>query len=1831
MKRILFVFAILSAVLFHACASRQKVSNAAFGKYVSGFTSGKVNADEEIKIELTQAIIDSMKLEKTDTAALKKCVSISPSIKGRFYWKNEKTIAFKPESRYADGLKYHVELKLNKLADVPSDFKTFDFFFDTEHEKFEVSPNSLSAYDAYNIEWQYYEVVVRTNIQLSKDSILSCFTANQNGHKLPVRCIDNGSRSYRIIADSIRRGDAPTEILLKWNTEKIGGDISGEKLVQVKALGDYTVTAMEVKDDGDQKLKITFTDPILTNQNFDGLIIVEDAAKMQFSVSGNVVTVFLPERVEGSKKITINKGLLNFRNHKMKESTSGVVEFQGPRPALRVNKKGSILPNSQGLLFPFESIGIHSVDVRIIKIKEEDIHQFLQVNELDGYDEMSRVGKIVIEKTINLIADTVTPQNQWTTHILDLGKLISPEPGSIYRVCIRYKKKYTFLDCRNQANDSDNEYLYQSESAKDTDWSEYGWHGEGFDGYNTWRNDDEDPCSDYYYRGGAISKNILASDIGVIYQEQADKTGRIVTTNLLTGAALPNTEVSLYAYTQEKIAEGTTDEQGMLQLSLSQKPFLLVARKEKQRAYLKLTNANTLSVSKFNVEGQDQSNGLKGFLYAERGVWRPGDSVYLHLALNDQSSPLPDKHPIHFELQDPEGKTIFKRTTTEHLGHIYPLYFQTSDNAPMGVYTAKVTVGNAVFYKNMLLEFIVPNRMKLLTNVDDKILTAKDSVVEVKVNWLNGAIGKGLKTQASMSLKPDWSYFTKYNEYSFIAPYNQNFRSSFELKEATTDDSGVARFTQPRLQLSDAPGIVSVSYILKAYEQGGGFSNDKATATLSVFDSYIGLKMPDGDAYSGSLDYAKQYSFPYVVVNKDQQKVNGHQLQLKIYEMQYQRWYEADRNDVTSFRTHNAKICVRDTTWVAATGEGSFKFGDIGKQYGRYMIVLKDLASGHETGALVTFDNPYWDRNSNEDADFESIVQLSTDKKKYKAGDAIQLTIPGVDNAKVLVNIESDSKILQQFWVDGNTTRKPISIKTTADMAPGIYIHATVLQPHHYTKDGAPIRQYGIIPVQIDNPEAKLEPVISIKKEVRPDVNNTITISEQQGKEMYYSLVLVDEGLLDLTHFKTPDIWQYMNAQRSLKIKTWDMYNQVIGAYSGKIQNVFSIGGDGGYEETEPTKANRFKPAIINLGVFHLTKGGKQQHQFNVPNYFGSMKAFVVAYNKDASGSASQSFFVRKPIMLLTSAPRMMSAMENYQIPVTIFNTEKKARKVAVTLTAKGLAGFNYCDKQTIAFNSDGDAVVNFGLSLPEETGILNMEIVAADGAEKSTERLEIQVKPTQPIRNHTTEQMIKPGGSYTFDLTAKGIKGTYSANLNISDRQHFDFDNQLRYLIQYPHGCVEQITSAAFAQLMLSDVQDINEEQAAEIHTNVTSVIKRLSQYQTYNGGFAYWPYHQDVNDYASVYVLHFLVKAKAKGFVIPQYLFENAVNYQKELAHKYQQSESNRYSYQEPELAQAYRLYLLAEVNMGNLAAMNKFKESNLKDELSKALLAKAYAKMGKSETATSITKNLKWDATGKDDNGYFRSPLRNNSLMLIALQQIGNTVTNEQIANNIINAVATQWNSTLATSLALVSLSDYFGNGNNSPVTFSFNGKSQTMKKHSMKMNLGKNNTGKVSLQNTSKRNIYVVANEYYSSKNQNEPLVNNGMKLKITYVDAQRKSMDVNSLLHGANFNAKIEVSNTTDKAMQQVALEYYIANGWQIISNRYADDASLNSSSTADFTDFRDDRANYFFNLTANETKTFYVTLNASYKGKFYQPIAQCYPMYNERYKAQVAGKWVEVK
>jgi uncharacterized protein YfaS (alpha-2-macroglobulin family) len=389
----------------------------------------------------------------------------------------------------------------------------------------------------------------------------------------------------------------------------------------------------------------------------------------------------------------------------------------------------------------------------------------------------------------------------------------------------------------------------------------------------------------------------------------------------------------------------------------------------------------------------------------------------------------------------------------------------------------------------------------------------------------------------------------------------------------------------------------------------------------------VGIKTPEGgNKWTKTLSADTNHLVKLATLDENGNPVSR-KLKVQMYKLNWRWWWQQDYNDLASYVGKNYYQPYLTQNISSINGNAQFVFNIPHNEWGRYFMVVTDETSGHSTGATVYID--YWSqgdydgltRKGNEGV---TMLSFTSDKEKYNVGEEVKITIPATSEGKALISIENGSGVLKTHWINTAKGGTTYNFNASNDMTPNVYVNITLLQPHSQTVNDLPIRMYGIIPIQVEDPTTHITPVLKLAESWRPEEKASITVSEQNGKEMTYTLAVVDEGLLDLTRFKTPDPWPVFYAREALGVKTWDLFDLVIGAYGGELQRILAIGGDGSINKKGGRKANRFKPMVKFMGPFHLKKGDKQKHEFMIPQYVGSVRTMVIAGNKGAYGVAEK-------------------------------------------------------------------------------------------------------------------------------------------------------------------------------------------------------------------------------------------------------------------------------------------------------------------------------------------------------------------------------------------------------------------------------------------------------------------------------------------------------------------------------------------------------------------------------------------------------------------------------
>ena len=1866
------------AGLFFFIRSQKIVKNEAYyeavSQYVYAHSGGAIGRDEAVRVRFVNAAVSA---EQVGQAVPSNVFSIEPEVDGQAVWEDDRTIKLQPKSSLKPGEKYTAQVALQKIySEAPKAAKIFEFDFRVKETAFDVVTEGISA-DPNDPRMQRIVGNIRINEPCKGAAVEKMLEAKQGNKALLVswqHSADGLSHSWTV--SGVERSNAASKVNLAWSGESIGVEktIRNEQLVP--AWDDFVLLSARAVQVEEQYLLLNFSDPIAASQDLNGLIRLENySGKMRFVVDGNFVRVYPSERLSGEYKLEVGKGIRSVSGQNLKDAAEWMLNFEDLKPGVRLVGRGAVIPQQAngGVIFPFEAVGLNAVDVEVFKIFNSNILQYLQVNEIEGENELERVGKIVLQKKIKLsdINPNATSKN-WQRYAFDLKDMIRQDPGAIYQVRVAFQLNYT--DCATGAGltaDASGNMISSAASEtielnqRDDDGNLIsimgGWRGRYFsddywdDDYN-WDNQ-ENACSrEFFNRQRFIQRNVFVSDLGLTAKRGRDGSLFVALTDLHTAQPVSGIDLELFSYQLQSITKSKTNSDGTVMIEgLRETPFLLVATGQNRRGYLRMADGNALSLSRFDVVGVEAQKGLKGYIYGERGVWRPGDSLYLNFVLEDKTGKIPAGHPVTMELNDPRGALQYRTIQTSSVNGVYPFHCNTRLDAPTGNWTAKVTVGGAVFTKQVKIETVKPNRLKMDLNFGKKELTAADANLKgaLKVNWLHGATAQGLKAKVEMQVRSVKTEFQNYKTYAFDDP-SRNFYSEPEvLFDANLDQNGQAQVPMKVGNLENAPGKLIANFKVRAFEAGGDFSTDNFSLDFSPFDRYVGIFMPKDRWGMKTIDH-QGGNVVFVVVDKNGKPLANQEINVALFRTDWRWWWDEDaESGVAQFNSSEFNNAVDQTTLTTdSRGQATWKVKP--EDWGRYFVRALDAQGGHASGDFFWSGYPE-DLNDIASRNAAAMLPFSAEKEKYNVGDEVTLKVPASENGRILLTLENGTRVAKHMWFDAKAGDNYLKFKAEESMSPTVYAHVSMIQPHAQTKNDLPIRMYGVTPVNIENPTARLAPVIDMPDVLKPDEYFNVSLRESSGKACTYTLAIVDEGLLDLTRFQTPNPFDAFYAREAHGVKTWDIYDYVLGAYGAELERILAIGGDGINQKAKnAAQINRFKPCVIHLGPFKLEKGQTAKHRLRIENYVGSVRVMAVLSappvngSAGAYGSSEKTCPVRKPLMILPTLPRVLGPGETLRLPVDVFAMEKSVQSANISVKEKsGLVTVGTA-QNTLNFTEPGQKMTWFDLKVGQRTGVAKFTVTAQGGGETATQEIELMVRNPNPVVTVVQEGIAEAGQDWSASFDPSKYTDIRTAVIEVSALPPINLSRHLDYLIQYPHGCVEQTTSTVFPQLYVDLLTPLTQKQKDDISKYVTAAIGKLRTFQHSSGGFAYWRGSSEVNAWSSTYAGHFLLEAQNKGYSIPEGVLDRWIQNQTATARNWNPS-SSEYSGYHGYLTQAYRLYTLALAGKADLADMNRLREDKNMWTQSAGLLAAAYAQAGKPEAARDIL-NQKW----KENFQYeycgptYGSDLRDRALLLETYTLVGDNARAETMANFISTEMGKEnawyWNTqSLATGLRALSkyVSKNFGSGPAYAYRLGNGGQKtgdSTRPVSLVDFTESAWSSGNVSVKNNGSAKLYTRLVVTAAPVTPSTTPTSSNLAISVRYTDLKGQVIDAAKIKQGTDFVAEVTVKRNTGFTFDfnELALTEIFPSGWEITNARMDGGVSNLTNSPMDYQDVRDDRVMTYFDLPRNtaqnqaNTRVYRIQLNAAYAGKYYLPTVACEAMYDNRIQASTPGKWVEV-
>lgn len=1837
----LFILLIQSCSTFN---SDKNEFNPAYADYINAFTGGSISSQSSILIEFTEDIPNATAGEEV----MQKYLKLTPAIEGKLLWKNARTLEFKPAENLPQGRKYKAVLKLGELFPVEASITEFHFSFQVLKQFAHVEITEVLAQGKDDYTHLTYKGTVITNDVAIPLQVQKMLQADQVGIDLKIRWEHSkNGKVHTFLIDSVQRRSKESQLNLAINSKEIGSENKIPSIhMEIPAIGDFKVLQINTPKSKEQSVILQFSDPLDPSQDLRGLVEIPGVQGLITQINKNQIIVYIPERISGRQQIFVHQSIRNSNGISLQQNLQQELMINELKPAVKMLDKGVIVPGTSEVKIPFAAVNLRAVQVKIVKIFESGVLQFLQTNTLDGEYEMKRVGRMIYKRDIPLVSEKDIDLKNWNTFALELNELIETEPGAIYRVYISFRQEHSLYDCDQEMNSESLSYSrnFERDMEQFDHPSRYYYNEDGdYDYSNFDYRERNNPCHPSYYMGSGrvVARNILASNFGLTVKEHSDREFRLIANDLLTAKPIQDLEVELYNYQQQLLDKAKTDKNGFATFNPKGKGFVVVAKRGKERGYLKIDEAATRSLSMFDVGGEEIKLGVKGAIYTERGVWRPGDSLYVTFVLEDKLSTLPEKQPVVFELYNPNGQLIQKKVISEHLNRFYLFKTATDPDAPTGNWNLYVQAGGSVFSKTLKIETVKPNRLKILFNFNEKIFKSEvDNLADMEVRWLSGASAGDIKAVVDMQLFAGSTQFENFEDYVFDDESKTFYSEENRVFEGQLNTEGKAQ-VKPEFAIDqNVPGMLRAYFKIRAFEKSGDFSTQQASIGYSPFSSYVGFKLPEGSGWSNSLMSDQPILIPVASVDETGKPVSRDKIRIEIYDIAWSYWWEDNEEQLLSdYISAEGRSLIKTDFVSTVNGKVNYELSFDQPSWGKKFIRVIDPVSGHSSGTLFYTSYSGWWNPAADNPEGAEMLTFSTDKEVYEVGEEIKVSLPGLVEGKALVSLEKGSKILDMFWVDAKNSEQTFTIRAKAEMSPNAYLQISVIQAADQLNTDHPIRMYGIKNLAVIDPESKLMPVISMKEELKPLEKVKIAVKEEKGKAMTYTLAVVDEGLLDLTSFSTPDLWSQFYKKEALAVKTWDLYPFVMNPFKGELAGLLAIGGGEGQLDKQSARQNRFIPVVKFLGPFHLKAGAKAVHEFEMPNYVGSVRVMLVAGEKGAYGSAEKTVPVKQSLMVLGTLPRIVGPGEQFALPVTLFVEDKKFDSVEIEVKAE--APFKVIGNavQRLSIDKTGEHMLYFELSSSEKIATGKIKILASGGNEKSSWETYLEVRiPNPPVTTLQTV-ILAPGESWTTDYQVKGLEGTNEIKLEVSGVPSINLKSRLDYLIQYPHGCIEQTTSAVFPQLYLSEISKMSEAEKKEVEKNVKAGISRIKNCQTYTGGFSYWPGESYDSEWGTNYALHFLLEAKAKGYIVQNEMLDRVIAYQTTQSNEWRSYSGSSY-YGSPDLIQSYRLYTLALAGKANLGAMNRLlNESNLSDN-ARYRLAATYYYAGRKDIADQLfSKASKSPKQDYYDPYTYGDYTRDMALLLESAILLNKQDLAKYLFDDLsIQLTSNDWMSTQTTAYALLACTRMIS-GLGAPENLSYqltiNQKKESFKADKIvrihPIDHLTNPKGKVLVQNDGKTHIYLT---YYNSGvpvKADLPAANHQMEMEVNYYNLAGQRINPGVLKQGTDFIAEVVLRHPGHRRdYTDMALHQLFPAGWEIRNMRMEENSPMEGSDVPRYQDIRDDRVYTYFNLEKGSTKTYRIMLNATYEGKFNLPAISCEAMYDRKISALVPGGIVEV-
>ena len=1037
---------------------------------------------------------------------------------------------------------------------------------------------------------------------------------------------------------------------------------------------------------------------------------------------------------------------------------------------------------------------------------------------------------------------------------------------------------------------------------------------------------ESEPRGIYWLEVGGDNANgegrlLVVTDLGLAARISA---GQVLAWVNRLGSAEPvvGAGVSVYARNNQVIARGMTDEQGLARIELpkGEAPFLLLAEAEGDLTYIDMERTGVSAADGTGGQPYLQSGQIEAAVFTERGIYRPGERVFVQALARDDQMQAPTPFPAVMRVWRPDGR-LFRDIPVEldGMGSV-TCEVNLPEYLPTGRYRFELAMPGThtvLGQTEVALEDFVPPQIRVAVEAPEGRFTAGDVLLfDVRGEHLFGAPAAGLKVSAAATFAPapfvssNWTGWTFGDAEKDFAPINRQIGSG------ALDAEGAGQFTVDTRKAWRPPAALNVVVSATVMESSGRAVTAYGSARIDAYPFYVGLK----PSWDRAPRVGETQRVAVVEIQPDGTPVIAAKpLVLTLSRVNWNSVLRRNRDGRYEWKSERQVIEIRKDT-LAASGEPqdwSFAVDTPGD----YMLVAVDPASGAATrlsfGAASS--DPAWAAWSRTKPGH---VELTWDKARFRPGETARLQVRAPFTGRALLTIETDG-VREARVVELEKNTAEIEVLVEAAYAPNAWCTLTLIRPATAEAVWSAHRAIGTIALPVDQPQQALIVAIDVPRTVHPQASlaGIVSVCTADGSPAAgrVTVMAVDEGICLLTAFQTPDPMKVFTAQRALMTTAYDLYSELMPIIDEQLVSTPAAGGDGDdglRKRLNPIKANRFKPLALWVADLPLNEDGRADFQLDLPEFSGELRVMAVAFNEAQCGSTSTPVVVRRDVVVQPALPRFMALGDRSAASVALHNVSTEAVSATVRVTCGGPLQAERAE-QIVALAAGEATQVRLPLTAGPGPGkaLCTIEVVA--GLETYRETIELAVRPAAGTRVTTAIRVVKPGESVEIEAPAGWLPESLFASGALSSLPSVQLGRALDYVVYYPYGCLEQTVSAAFPLLHAGDwVARLLPASSAmgDLDAFVREAITRVLSMQQEDGGFALWPFQRGTAEAESIYTIHFLVEAKAVGYAVPEGPLEAGLAWVRSRLDRTISSEASEETWRSEMQMRAYYCHVLA-----------------------------------------------------------------------------------------------------------------------------------------------------------------------------------------------------------------------------------------------------------------------------------------------------------------------------